>query len=44
MVPAFETIYDLLDTSAGETERIMRALDRVVASKPRQSRDRSGAA
>ena len=35
MVPAFETIYDLLDTSAGELERIMRALDRDVASKPR---------
>lgn len=44
MVPAFETIYDLLDTSAGELERIMRALDRDVASKPRWPRDGSGTA
>lgn len=44
MVPAFETIYDLLDTSAGELDRIMTALDRVVASEPRQSGEGSGAA
>jgi hypothetical protein len=43
MVPAFDVLYDLLDTSAGELAQIMRELDRAMASEPGHSPEGSGA-